>query len=357
MRRLLCVAAALTGAFVLAATPAHAAPAGVQRVSLAADGTQLTAPSSDGVVSATGRYAVFVARSDACTGYGLSCALLKDLRTGGTQHLPNAHADVTGPAISADGRIVGYTSGVYHFFHAMVYDRHGGATQELWPANPPTDTRYERSDLTALSADGEHAAYTIGNRSGNNGSLHLFVRDLTTGADEMIDPVDHPGWITGGRLSTDGRFVAYGVQTTTDSALYVEDRTTGETRLVATGTSAVVVQVSADGRRVLYNSRAQEGGYVSYVHDLRTGRDRRVADVEAEAADAGLRHVLLSGDDGLTLLDRRTGRREAVAPAGSIAVPGSVTRGGRAVAFTSASDALVPDDTNGVPDVFLDHIH
>ncbi|MEU8981807.1 hypothetical protein ACFVXW_17615 [Streptomyces sp. NPDC058251] len=46
-----------------------------------------------------------------------------------------------------------------------------------------------------------------------------------------------------------------------------------------------------------------------------------------------------------------------MAPAGATALPGAVTRHGRAVVFTTGADDLVGDDTNGAVDVFTDHIH
>lgn len=44
-----------------------------------------------------------------------------------------------------------------------------------------------------------------------------------------------------------------------------------------------------------------------------------------------------------------------MAPAAT-AVPGPVTRHGRAVVFTSTADDLVPDDTNGVADAFVSKV-
>ncbi|MEV0736457.1 hypothetical protein AB0I51_10880 [Streptomyces sp. NPDC050549] len=354
MRRLL-PGAALVGALTLTVTPAHAAPRLIVRVSTGAHGAQLATASRGGTVSADGRYAVYgtLGPADGCSADFSTCVFVTDLRSGARQQIPGTGTETSGMTISADGRRVGYTTGTYHFFKANVYDRATGGLQQLWPANPPTDTSYERSDLVGFSADGRQVSYTIGNRNGSNGVRHLLVRDLSTGTEELIDPVDHPGNVTGGQLSADGRFVAYGIQAGSDSALYVKDRRTGATTRVDTGAPAGLVQLSADGHRVLFNALSDGGTWQARVRDLRTGQVRPLGAATAEAADASLRYVVLAEDTGLVLLDSRTGARTTVAPPGSTVVPGSVTRHGRAVVFASTADDLVRDDTNGVSDVFV----
>ncbi|CAM5671663.1 TolB family protein [Streptomyces aurantiogriseus] len=352
--------------------PASAAPHSdrVQRVSTAADGAQLTTASRLGAVSVGGRYVAFVT---GCSGASVHCVHVKDLRNGAVREVPVSGPETHEVMISADGRRVAYTSGVYHFFKGRIHDRRTGEVQLLWPATPPTDARYEGGGITGFSADGDHVGYTIGNR--HDGSRHLYVRDLATGADEMIDPLDHPGWITGGRLSANGRFVAYGTATNHQAALYVKDRATGETRrfdIAPDGTpsdgTSEVVDISADGRRVVFNSRATNllpgeplpAQYRAYVADLATGRIHQVGatPARAESADAGGRFVLLREDGGaLVLHDLRTGgqRTVAAAEASAIAGPDAVARHGRQVVFTSSAADLVPDDTNGVSDVFVRH--
>ncbi len=351
--------------------PASAAPHGhgIQRASTAADGAQLTTASRGGAVSADGRY---VAYTTECGGVTRDCVQVKDLRTGAVEEVPVSGAETGSVTISPDARHVGYTQGVYHYFTAYVHDRRTGEVQRLWPAEPPTDTRYESSGLTGFSADGEEVAYTLGNR--HDGSRHLFVRDLATGAEEQIDPMDHPGWITGGRLSANGRYVAYGTQTghVSSSALYVKDRVTGETRRFDTapdGTpsdgSSDIVDISGDGRRVLFNSSATNlfpgepspARRQAYVADLATGRIHRVgaAGAAAVSADGSGRFALLRQEGALVLHDLRTGRQRTVAPAEASATADTdaVARHGRRVVFTSSAADLVPDDTNGVSDVFV----
>lgn len=109
-----------------------------------------------------------------------------------------------------------------------------------------------------------------------------------------------------------------------------------------------LIRLNDDGRYVVLDA---QGG--TYVRDLRTGRLVRAADTPAVAASRDARHLLLSGADGLRLLDRRTGRSPAVGPAGAQAVPGAVSADGRAAVFGSAAADLVAGDTNDAADVFV----
>ncbi|MFI2202557.1 TolB family protein [Streptomyces sp. NPDC020192] len=342
------------------AAPRH----GITRISTTAAGAQSATASAGGTVSADGHYAVYGTKGpggEGCpTAYGW-CVFVKDLRTGKTVQVPGTGVEAYDPMISGDSSKVGYTSGTYHFFRAKVYDRRTGTLQTLWPTDPPKDNWYERSDLTGLSADGRYAAYTIGNRDGNANTAHLLVRDLTTGTDEVVDQPGHPGYLGGGRLSADGRYVAYSAQGSGVSALYVKDRRTGRTRSIGipAGGGASVVDISADGRHVLFDFGASYPGTTvqTYLADSRTGRAVPVGPegATALALDPTGRYALLKDSAGaLRLLDIRTGRRRTVAPsaAAATAVPGAVTRHGRTVVFTSAAPDLVPDDTNGVSDVF-----
>lgn len=218
----------------------------------------------------------------------------------------------------------------------------------------------------AISADGRHVAYTIGNRHGDQFARVLYVRDLVTGADEQITALPPEGMITHARLSADGRTVAYGVLVRTGSAtgplgrVHVRDRRTGTTQRVDPDPAArsTLAQLSDDGRRVLLTTTpatsSGPGTPQPYVHDLRTGRTEPVGPEGSTAVggDATGRHALLSRDGALTLLDLRTGAHRPVTTAGT-ALPGAVARHGRAVVFTSTADDLVADDTNGVADVFL----
>ncbi|WP_200302659.1 TolB family protein [Streptomyces adelaidensis] len=250
-----------------------------------------------------------------------------------------------------------------------MYDRVTGETQQLWPAQVPDDTSYELGTVRAISTDGRHVAYVIGNRDGNQGSRVLYVRDLATGTDERITSLPPEGMIDRVRLSADGRTVAWDVIVLTGSAsgalgrVYVKDRRTGVIHPVSDPEApSTLAQLSDDGRRVLLTTTPATsptpGTPQPYVHDLRTGRTEPAGPEgsTAVAGDATARHVLLTRDGALPLLDRRTGAHRPVTTAGT-ALPDAVTRHGRAVVFTSTAEDLVEDDTNGVADVFIKRGH
>lgn len=364
---------ALTAAAVPSATAAspHAPNAPhasrVERVSTAADGSQLPAASTGAGISADGRYAVFTSADPA--GGDNRRVYVKNLRTGALSQVPEDMQYTGSAVISGDGRRIAYNNG-NRFPHPYVYDRVTGETQQLWPAQVPDDARYELGTVRAISADGRHVAYVIGNRNGNQDSRVLYVRDLATGTDEQITALPPEGMIDNVRLSADGNAVAYDVIVLTGSAsgalgrVHVKDRRTGTTHRVDTDPEArsVLAQLTDDGRRVLFTTTPATsptpGTPQPYVHDLRTGRAEPVGPEgsTAVAGDATGRHALLSQDGALTLLDLRTGAHRPVTTAGT-ALPGAVARHGRAVVFTSTADDLVPDDTNGVADVFLHRGH
>ncbi|MFJ8539748.1 hypothetical protein [Streptomyces sp. NPDC093591] len=350
--------AALTAALALTALPTAAADAvRVDRISTATDGTQLPVASSGATVSANGRYAAFTSADP--TGGHNTRVYLKDLRTGTLTQVPEDLQYTGGAMISADGRRVAYTNG-NRYGKPYVHDRVTGETVQLWPAQPP-DGFHELGHAEAISADGRHVAYSIGSR---HGLRALYVRDLATGTDEQIAlPADGEIWEAA--IGAHGRTVAYAVLARTAQGVthrvYVKDRASGETRLLADGpalSAPSLLPLVVDGRRVLYNGRSADGTPQPYVHDLRTARTEPIGPpgATAAAADPGGRHVLLSRGGGLTLLDLRTARERAVATSGT-ALPGAVTRQGRSVIFASTADDLVPDDTNGASDVFIDHIH
>ncbi|MEU7383019.1 MULTISPECIES: hypothetical protein [unclassified Streptomyces] len=192
-----------------------------------------------------------------------------------------------------------------------VYERVTGRTEVLWPQGPLRDTSYELGTAAAISADGRHVAYTLGNRHGDDYARVLHVRDLDTGADREISPLPSEGMILDAWLSADGRTVAYSVAARTDHGTegrihVVRD---GHESAVGSGFPATLVRLSDDGRSALFNATAADRPTTAYVQDLRTGRVRQVAGTEAVAADGSLRHVLLSGDGGLDLLTLPSGRR------------------------------------------------
>ncbi|RPE40469.1 hypothetical protein EDD90_3521 [Streptomyces sp. Ag109_O5-1] len=364
MRRLLYGAALGAALALTAAVPtATAAPgARVVRVDTGTDGSQFSAYVYGGPISGDGRYAAFLATDPApgCQASGFHCGYLKDLRTGELIRIPGTYYYTANILTSADARTVAYSSG-NRFTKPYVYDRRTGTTQLLWPADPPDS--YELGTAQAVSADGRYVAYTLGNRTPPAYESVLYVRDLVTGADTQVLSPPIAGQLTDVQLSADGRTVAYGLLVPGGfdrvGQVWVRNLDTGETLRADTDAygGSSLAGLSADGRRVVLDCRSYPDDVVSVrLVDLRTGHVRKLGPdgARAVAADGGARHVLLSDDDtqALSLLDVHTGRSRPVA-SGALAVTGAVSRDGREVEFLSGASDLVPDDTNGVNDVFV----
>ncbi|MER6126348.1 hypothetical protein ABT173_27755 [Streptomyces sp. NPDC001795] len=345
--------AALLGATAFLGT-ANARPHAprIERVSLTADLKEADGPSSGGAISDNGRLVAFVSAADnlGCSTY-MRCMQVRDLATGAVTTVKEGGGLWTGPTMSGDGRRIGYSAG-NRYPAPYLYDRTTGQSQRIWPATAPGDV--ELGEVQAISRHGDHIVYTLGNRHGPAFTRYLYVRDTATGTDELLSGADEPPKSWAASISADGTVVAYMTLSTSDEPadtahVFVVDRTTGRKVQADAGIGqGQLVQLSDNGRYVVFTAR---GG--TYVRDLHTGHLRRVADAPAQSASRDTRYLLLSGTDGLRLFDRHTGRTVGVGPAGSQSVPGAVSAGGRAVVFGSAAADLVPDDTNGVADVFV----
>ncbi|WP_369249392.1 hypothetical protein [Streptomyces sp. R41] len=197
--------------------------------------------------------------------------------------------------------------------HPPRVERAGVAADGNQADGPPTDA--------AISADGRYVA--LPSTAPGPGCAQFFAclrgKDLTTGEVTGIDL--GPGYAhRSPLLSTDAGRVAF----------------TAGTRFPA----------------LLFNAR---GGL--YGHDVRTGAVRRVADGRATVATDDGHRVAVADAGGPRVLDLRTGRSTAAGPAGAGAGKGALAAKGHAMTFSSDAADPVPDDTNGVSDVFVRHIH
>lgn len=336
-----------TSATATQAAPGHQT-ARTERVSTASDGTQADGPSYESALSADGRYLAFTSRA-ANLGCGtFMCLRVKNLTTGELTAIDLGPGYTYGsPTLSADGRYVGFSAGT-RFSAPYVYDRVTGEAERLWPENPPGSN--ELGGVRSISPDGRHVAYTIGNRNGPQGTRLLYVRDRTTGTDELVSPAEE-GVKRGASVSGDGRKVAYQVPGPGDedpNDVFVKDLTTGERTQVDAGLGqGSLVRITADGRRVLFNADG-----VVYARDLRTGDVQHLMEGRASAATADGRYAVVSGEDGERVRDLRTDRRGADLP-NALLGDDALTANGRTVAFSSDASHLVPGDTNDEQDVFV----
>ncbi|SEE54464.1 hypothetical protein SAMN05216489_07051 [Streptomyces sp. 3213] len=373
--------AAVAVALGLTALPtASAAPdaGGIRRVSSEADGTQLTTEARGARVSADGRYVAYGVRGprDGCPLSVSTCVFVKDLRTGRQQQVPGTTRLGGVLQISADGRLVGFITGDGNP-RPYIYDRTTGELRLIWPESVPADQERDTSGVVdAISADNRHVLYTISYfHPGFPRVSQVLDRDLVTGTDTVVVAAGTADIVSGAGFSANGRHVAYGViKDDVYQGLFVKDRKTGGVQRVDTARDGTpgdadssLVQLSDDGRRIVFDSRSTNltpdspagDTWQAYARDLRTGRIELLGSPghSALSADRGARFVVLSEPDGLVLLDLRTGKRRTVVSGDATTDPAAVTRDGREVVFTSSEPDLVPGDTNGVPDVFISRIH
>ncbi|MFF7643389.1 TolB family protein [Streptomyces canus] len=331
---------------------AQAAPgkSHTQRVSTAADGSQADGSSDDAAISADGRTVAFVS---AAASFGCAdltpCLLVKDATAGGVTRIDlGSGYTYSSPTPSADGSRIAFSAGT-RFLAPYLYDRATGRAEKLWPQDPPGFNELGRTQ--SISPDGTHIAYTVGNRNGPENTRLLYVRDTATGTDALVSPAEE-GPKNGASVSGDGNRVAYGLRVDSEADpadVYVRDRATGERIQVDAGLKAAsLVRITADGRRVLLDA---DSGL--YVHDLRTGQSRRVAEGRPLAATADGRYAVVAGEDGTRVRDLRTGARGAALPRDAQVLDNALADKGRAVVFGSKASHLVPGDTNAEYDVFV----
>jgi Tol biopolymer transport system component len=221
----------------------------------------------------------------------------------------------------------------------------------------PTGNLY-RAYGPSISADGQVVAFWSNSGSlvegDTNTANDVFVIDRGSGAVQRLSV--GAGGVQGGApsqnafVSRDGRFVAFESRATNlvpgdtnaTNDIFVADRAAGTIERVSTaldGTQSNGASfrptLSPDGRLVQFWSEASNlvpddingtydsGGYDVFVKDRQTGAISR-----ASLNAAGIEGVADS-------------------------VTGSMTADGRLVAFGSYSGDLLPDDLNGVPDIYV----
>jgi Tol biopolymer transport system component len=313
--------------------PARAAgaAAAVRLVAAAASpGDGLTARSTAEPTSATARAP------------GTSCAAQPTLRFAHGHEGPVSHRYDARPALSADGAAIAFDTPLAlkrgDRDHARdVYLRTAAGLALL-----SAGTRTSRAP--AISADGRVVAFESDARgpADANGERDVFVAD-GSGAPRLVSrAVGGGGSAAGGRsrapaLSADGRLLAFestapdlvagGAAPPPRQGIYLQDLTTGATRLAIA--DAYRPALSGDGQTLVFESSH------AYVASDRN----RTVDVYALALRAG----------GVPVLVSRASRNAA---GNGRSVAGSLSADGRFVAFMSAASNLVRGDGNRLRDVF-----
>jgi Tol biopolymer transport system component len=332
----------------------------------------------------------------------------------------NAASGLYGVSVSADGRYVAFesvsdnlvpgdTNGVDDVF---VRDRQSGQTERVSVDSSGVQGN-GRSNFPSISADGRYVAFwSLADNlvSGDtNGAYDVFVHDRQSGQTERVS-VDSSGAQANNSsfnpsISGDGRYVAF--QSYADDLVpgdangfadvFVRDRQSGTTEIVSVATGgaqgdgisgAYRVSISSDGHCVAFESLADDlvagdtnGAYDVFVHDRQTGQTERVSVDSNGVQGNGISYVpsisgdgryvafysfadnLIPGDtpgrEDCFVNDRQSGATEIVSVSAS-GVQGnggsdspSISADGRYVAFASTANNLVHGDTNGFEDVFV----
>lgn len=270
----------------------------------------------------------------------------------------------TSNAISGDGRYVVFKSAASNldpahpnpsgFAQIYVRDRVAGTTRMVSVTSDGTGSFGTSDDWPSISRNGRHVVFS--SNAGDllpgitGGSLNVFRYDLRSGRLTCVSPgaggIPANGDSHYPSISDDGHTIAFFSNATNlvsaagsgffGNQAYVHDVSRRTTMLVsadAAGTPAADgsqwVIISGDGHTVAFVARAQltatptAGQWSTYVRNLRTGTVR-----------------LVSMDSAGT-------------PANGPSAPTSFSANGRFVLFSSQASNLVPDDTNGVTDIFL----
>ncbi|MBI4663438.1 MAG: PD40 domain-containing protein [Verrucomicrobia bacterium] len=328
--------------------------------------------SSNPAISEDGRYVAFktVLTSSTGTLSGDGAVLLRyDLQTGSTVFVSSdavgvvaGTEDMSGPVISADGRFVAFESKINATGQRVirVWDAATAATS-LASANLSGEVPAAgNSDTPVLSADGSYLAFLsdatdlVTNLVA--GTSQAFIRDLTTKTTRLLSgsslgtALDRRD-VRGLSITPDARWAAFESLATdltnedrnNATDLFVRDLALDTLSLVserhptlpsatANGPSSLSLNaIDAEGRYVLFTSLADNllpndtnGLPDIVVHDLVTGSNLMVT----------------ASFDGSTTANGAS--RDPV-----------LSKNGRFVAFVSAAQNLVTNDTNRVDDVFL----
>ncbi|MBD0672662.1 TolB family protein [Streptomyces sp. CBMA156] len=297
----------------------------VERITVAADGSRLNAPTTDASISGDGRYVAFT--TTATNVVPGQVAHDSDLfvhdRWSGHTELIAADGPYGVPSLSRDGRYLAYgalrtdvdPSVQRRYYDIFVTDRRTHTTRLVTTGADGGATNNNSYNAT-ISADGSTVGFT--SRAGN-----LLPRDPAQTDPTQTDPgATDPG--DGAPGLTAPRFYPYFVWKA-DTGKISGASLDGEGWLHGVSGGA---RLSPDGRYALYGVpvRLRPSPYSFrmdlYARELATGKLTRLnAFLPGTTSDEGAGHPAMTAD-------------------------------GRWVYFHSAADNLVPGDTNGVSDVF-----
>lgn len=313
----------------LAQTPAPpSGPASAAAlISAATGGSPADAAANAPALSADGNFVAFVsAAGNLATGNksGVAQVYLRDQATGKTERISQSAGGEPGdewsyqPALSADGRVVAFTSlsdnllpGAGPGANVYAYDRSLAAIT-LVSQTPAGEAPDGWSESPAISADGRYVVFmslasNLLTEAIPQSDPGIYLRDLLLGTTQRIPlPAGSSGWPYRPTISADSRWVSYlWIQANTDPAgapednrLLVYDRLSGVLQSVPVDPGTWIApnppQLSADGAWLAYVvwQGSSEKPYASlYLYDRASDQARRVPGSQVASA-GGLQFAL-----------------------------------------------------------------
>ncbi|MEW2398097.1 hypothetical protein [Streptomyces sp. NPDC046862] len=324
--------------------------AGVERISVATDGTQGDGDSAGATITTDGRRIAFSSSAKNLTPANPAAServFVRDRRTSQTTLMSSNTSPIQGPVISGDGQYVAWWGQLFRDTKVFLSQVSSGSTIGI-------NCSGLSCSQPSLSADGRYIAH-VATFSRPPSRQRIEVRDWHADTTETVAELDHPVSARPS-ISGDGRFVAY--QDGQAEDVFVWDRTddTSAGPIEGPSKAATLVQLSKDGSKIVYLS-----GSDTHVQDERSGTDQLLPNVRGVAIDPTGRYLLYAPHDtsgpSLTLRDLETGTDEIVVNQFASAGTDAVSAGGRDVVFQSPADDIVPGDTNGKSDVFVRHFY
>jgi Tol biopolymer transport system component len=410
-RKLLGLAPALLAAAALMAGACTPAGPTTKRMSVDADGQQFERRSFAPRFTPDGRFVAFSSDVETFSRFGASQVFRKHRTEGALIQVSTTDDGTAFPGrniafdISADGTKVAFVNivkdefGINDIQRVFVRDIAAGRTISV--TTTPTGG-FATGDSPVLSSDGRFVAFRSTSPSlvtgDTNGRSDVFVRNLATGAIRRVSLTFGGNQIPAGgdlpAISADGRFVAFrttqnlvGADTDDNEDIYVRDtvlNTTTFESLAGGRTFARNVDISGDGRFVVFAGESgPEVQPQTWVRDRSTGALTLISHKAGSAAEesnnitlevdiseagghvafssassdlvpgdtAGGVDVFVSASTGGTVT--KVSLRPDGSPATRDSLGGEVADGGKLVLFMSEDAGLVPNDTNGVADVFV----